>query len=403
MRIAVLGAGVVGVTTAYFLAEHGHTVIVIDRADEVASAASHANGGQLSYSYTDSLARPSLLTKLPGLLFGLDPSFRIRPRINSHLTSWGIAFLRECTTRRHQKNTLTALALAMQSERLLAEIVRKVPIEFSHRGAGKLVLISSQADLKSARDSSALKREHGCTTKVLSIDEVQAIEPAVASMVNGYCGAQYSEGDEVGDANAFTVNLSRWLEENRDVCFSLGSEIHGITHKQGRVDGVRTSDDLVNVDAAVVCLGAWSNKILSPLGITTNVYPVRGYSVTLPPGSAPSNVSLTDLERKIVFSRLGDQIRIAGFADFVGYDTRNDPARIRSLLELAKKVAPKLADYETPSSLDWGGFRPMTPNSLPLVGASKLPGLFLNTGHGMLGWTLACGSADKVAQAIASG
>lgn len=402
MRVAVLGAGVVGVTTAYFLAERGHSVTVIDRANEVASAASAANGGQLSYSFTDSLANPSLLKKLPKILLGHDPAFRIRPRVDTHLTSWGIAFLRQCTTRRSRENTVAALDIAMRSDRLLSEIIRKVPIEFSHRNAGKLVLINSQAELKLARRSSALKQEHGCSTSILSMDEVEAIESAVTSMTNGYCGAQYSKDDEVGDASAFSKNLSCWLEQNREVSFCLGNEIHEVTHQHGRVNGVCTSNELVNVDAAVVCLGAWSDQILAPLGIKTTVYPVRGYSVTLQPGSAASKVSLTDLEHKIVFSRLGDNMRIAGFADFVGFDTRNDSARIRCLLAVAKKIAPEIADYETPSSLDWGGFRPMTPNSRPLVGASKLPGLFLNTGHGMLGWTMACSTADDVAKAVSN-
>ena len=403
MRVAVLGAGVVGVTTAYFLAERGHSVTVIDRCTEVATAASFANGGQLSYSYTDALASPALLSKLPGLLLGRDPAFLLRPRIDSQLLNWGMNFLQQCTTPRSQKNTVAALKIAMRSSELVSEIVSSLPIKFSHRGAGKLVLLSSDAELKAAQRSTELKHEHGCVTQILSMDEVKAIEPAVGSMLNGYVGAQYSESDEVGDAGEFTRDLASWLEENREVRFSMDEEIHELSRKNGRVNGVTTSKDHKDVDAVVVCLGAWSSKILSSLGIKTNIYPVRGYSVTLGLGTMPSSVSLTDLNHKIVFSRLGKRMRIAGFSDFVGYDTRKDTQRIAALLETAQQVAPEIADYETPSSLDWGGFRPMTPDGQPLVGATKIPGLFLNTGHGMLGWTMSCATAETVAEAVSNG
>lgn len=400
MHVVVLGAGVIGVTTAYYLTERGHTVTVVDQADEAASGASGGNGGQLSYSFTDAMANPALLSKLPGVLAGLDPALRFRPPIKALPAQWGLSFLRQCTPQHARSNTLAVLQMAMRSSTLMAELQSRIPLEFSFRKAGKLVMLNTQADLETARDTCALKRQHGCDVQVVTLEQAREIEPALTSINTQSAGAIYSENDEVGDALTFTSQLGQWLSGNSDTEFQYNTTVHHITNGNGKIGAVETDKGTLKPDAIVVCLGAWSGHILKPLEIKARVYPVRGYSVTLPPGENSNSVSISDLNNKMVYSRLGDQIRIAGFADFIGFGTDQDGGRVRTLLDTARSFAPDIANYDVNSTNEWGGFRPMTPNSRPLVGPTPVKGLYLNTGHGMLGWTLACATGHDVAASL---
>jgi D-amino-acid dehydrogenase len=400
MHVVVLGAGVIGVTTAYYLSGRGHTVTVVDHAPGVASGASGGNGGQLSYSFTDAMASPALLSKLPGIVAGLNPAFYMRPSINPQLIRWGLAFLAQCTAQKNQKNTMAVLQMALRSGTLMRELHSTTSLEFSYRRAGKLVLQDSPAALAEARETCELKRQFGCDAQVVSIQQAIEIEPALQEMKNNYAGAVYSNSDEVGNSLEFTSQLSQWLGVNRDVQFRLNTHVRSIVSRNGKLAAVETDKETFEPDAVVVCLGAWSKRLLNPLGIKTNIYPMRGYSVTLPSIKTSNSVSITDLGSKTVFSRLDDQVRIAGFADFVGYRTGKDAARTRLLLETARKTAPAIADFNSGAAADWGGFRPMTPNSQPLIGPSSIKGVHLNTGHGMLGWTLACASGHDVVAGI---
>ncbi len=400
MHVAVLGAGVIGVTTAYYLSERGHSVTIIDRADDVASGATGGNGGQLSYSFTDAMASPALLGKLPTIMAGLNPAFHMRPPVNHDLIRWGLAFLNQCTTAKNRKNTLAILQLALRSGELMTGLRNRTSVEFSHRRAGKLVMLDGPEGLQEARQACALKRDYGCDARVISLEQAIEIEPAIAHMTNNYAGAIYSESDEVGDPQSFTAGLGDWLIANRDVEFRLNSTVHNIGTKDHSLAAVETDEGQLKVDAVVVCLGAWSHKLLRPLGIKTNIYPMRGYSLTFPSTEGSNSVSITDLVSKTVFSRLDDKIRIAGFADFVGYSTTKDETRIRTLLETARKTAPDIADFSIGPADGWGGFRPMTVDSLPVIGPSDIEGVYLNTGHGMLGWTLACVSGHKLANSV---
>lgn len=400
MHVVVLGAGVIGVTTAYYLSERGHTVTVVDSAPEVASAASNRNGAQLSYSFTEAMASPALLSKFPGILAGLNPAFHVCPSINSQLFRWGTAFLGHCNTRSYRENTAKLQQLALQSATLLKDLHCRTSLEFSHRRAGKLVMQESHSAMKEAEEICALKRQYGCDAQVVSLQRAMEIEPAIKKMKNHYAGAVYSESDEVGNSLEFTIGLSQWLAENRNVEFKLNTTVRNIVARNGRMVAVETNRGTLEPDAVVVSLGAWSNHVLHPLGIKTNIYPMRGYSVTLPSIETSNSVSITDLASKTVFSRIGDQVRIAGFADFVGYRTGKDDERARTLMETARKTAPAIADFTTKSAAEWGGFRPMTPDSQPLLGPSTIKGVHLNTGHGMLGWTLACVSGHQVAAGV---
>lgn len=398
MHVVVIGAGVIGVTTAYYLSELGCKVTVIDREDEVADGASHANGGQLSYSFTDALAKPEFVAKIPALLAGRDHGSRMR--LAPSLIPWGARFLSQCTTSRAKKNTIAVLKTAMRSAQLMNELRSALPIEFSHRSAGKLVLLCNDDDLRAAEVSTQIKKEYGCDARILSRDESLAIEPALKGFKDDFVAAVYSKSDEVADARLFTIGLKEWLVRSGNVTFKLGSSVSQLIKRNGHVESVRVADQDIDADATIVCTGAWGNELLQPVGVDAHVYPVRGYSVTLPPGASSPSVSVTALRQRIVFSRIDGYMRIAGFADFKGFRTDEDATRVAALMDVAAGCAPLAADYQATEQQQWGGFRPMTPNGQPHVGPSGIDGLYLNVGHGMLGWTLACASGYDVAQAV---
>lgn len=400
MRVVVLGAGVVGVTTAYYLSERGHSVTVVDRAESVASGASAGNGGQLSYSFTDAMASPALFSKFPKMMAGLDPAFYVRPPLNSQLVCWGQAFLRQCSGHQNRQNTLAILQLALRSASLMTELRTQTGLKFSFREAGKLVLLAGKAALTEAAQVCTLKRQYGCDARVVTFAQAAEIEPALNHLENEYAGAVYSKSDQVGDSLEFTTGLSQWLTLNRETDFRLNTTVQKIVTRGNKLAAVETDQGTIQADAVVVCMGAWSSKLLDPLGIKTNIYPMRGYSLTLPASETSNSVSITDPGCKIVFSRLGDEIRIAGFADFVGFRTGMDGVRAQKLYKTARTIAPSIANYDVSSTGEWGGFRPMTPDSRPLTGPSSVEGVHLNTGHGMLGWTLACASAHDAAAGI---
>lgn len=402
MHVAVLGAGVIGVTTAYYLAKRGHSVTVIDRASDVATQTSYANGGQLSYSYTDSLARPEFLPQMPWLLLGLDPAIRVNAFRNLSMFPWGLQFLAQCTAAKAKENTVAVLKIAMRSAVLIEQLQQKLNLEFSYKRAGKLIVMASKGEMRAARKKQALKQKHGCETHVLSTEEATAMEPALLAMDQDFAGAVYSEFDEVGDAYLFARGLIDWLQTKRSVTLKLGQKVESLSKSKGRIGSVRTDIESIKVDAAVVCLGPWSARLLKSHCVDPQIYPVRGYSVTLPPGKNPPTISITNLQHRMVFSQLDTGIRIAGYADFAGFDTSEDGRRIASLLKTAQGIAPRAADYEAAQKNPWGGFRPVTPTGQPQVGATKTKGLFMNTGHGSLGWTLACATAESVADSISA-
>lgn len=398
MHVVVVGAGVIGVTTAYYLAEAGHDVTVVDRAAEVADGASYANAGQLSYSFTDALAKPEFIATIPSLLAGRDAGSRVR--LAPELIPWGARFLTQCTSKRSRQNTVAVLRTAMRSAQLLGELRSALQIDFSHRAAGKLVLLATDDALRSARASSALKNQNGSDTEILSAKDAFDIEPALAGMAEPITGAVYSRSDEVADSRLFSLRMKEWLQKSGKVTFKLDSTVDPIQKSGGRIRSVRVGDDEIDADAVVVCAGAWSQGLLRPLGINPRIYPVRGYSITLPVADNSPMVSVTVLRRRVVFSRINGAVRIAGFADFNGFSTDDDTKRIDALISIARQCAPQAADFTAAEKFAWGGFRPMTPDGQPRVGPTAIKGLFLNTGHGMLGWTLACASGYDLAQAI---
>lgn len=399
MHVLVLGAGVVGVTTAYYLSKLDCKVTVIDGSANVADGASYGNAGQLSYSYTDSLARPTFFATLPGLMLGKDLASTVR--MDPALMGWGLRFLRQCTTHRADANTDALLQIALRSAELMDEIRADVPVDFAHRHAGKLVLLHGSSALEHAQRTTRIKNRRGCNVRIVSRQETLDIEPAVRAMNGDFEAAVYSQDDDIGDSRLFVDGMRRHLETVADVDFRLGAEVERLIMNNGSVTGAVVGAEEISTDAVVVCLGAWSAKLLRQVGIKAPIYPVRGYSLTLPPGDQAHCVSVTSLQHKIVFGRINGSMRIAGFADFGGFDTSSDERRTQQLLDLAREVAPDAADYSQADAHRWGGFRAMTPNGMPLSGATSIPRLYTNTGHGMLGWTLACATAQSTAETIA--
>lgn len=402
MHVAVLGAGVVGITSAYYLTEAGHSVTVIDGASDVASGCSFANGSQLSYSYTDAMANPAFLAKLPRILMGRDTGIQFHAPISADLMRWGGAFLKQCTTSKAIANTLATLSMAQRSRDLLTELRNTLNADFSYRSTGKIVLLASKSDVSNAERNCELKAQYKCESSVIDIEKACEIEPAIEKMTGNYSAAVYSPGDDVGDAQAFSQALASYLVANRDCRLCLSTQASGLIVDRKKVRGVATTDGEIEADAIVVSLGAHSPAILKPLGLRPRIIPARGYSITVPRGAHSNSVSVTDLAGRFVISQMGERMRIAGFADFTGFSTARDQKRIQQLVDLTRRRAPFAADYANQIEQHWGGFRPLTPHGRPLVGATPIEGLYLNTGHGSLGWTLACASAESLVNSMAS-
>ena len=393
----VLGAGVVGVATAYALARRGLSVTIVDRAPEAGRGTSFANGGQLSYAYTDALASPALLRKLPGLLAMTDPAFRLKPSFDPEFVRWGLDLLRNCSTSRFMANTLAGLRLALESRLAMHALLERHPLEFGHAVSGKLHLYESGASLRAAAGLVEAKRAGGAEHEVLSPAEALNVEPALASIAHRLSGAVYSPQEEVGDPFLFCTELLRVLRSDYGVQAHLGATISSLDLIEGEptavIDGQR-----IHARHMVLCTGVDAPALLKGTGIRAPIWPMKGYSVTAPLGPDAPTVSITDVTRKLVFCRLSGRMRIAGLADLGTRDLSVDPRRLANLLDSARNSLPEAADYERLES-SWAGLRPMTPSSLPLIRKAR-PGFVLNVGHGALGWTYAMGAGERAADLL---
>lgn len=389
MKICVLGAGVVGVSTAFALSRLGHEVEVIDRADCVASGASHANGAQLSWSHTDPMASPAILGKLPAFLVGLDPAMRIHLSLKPNFLGWGLSFLRHCTPSLFEGGRRERHQLAEDSRLALSEFECDFAgAKMRRTGIGKIVLAQTLGQQRAMLQSEKYHTAEQCVE----------IEPALKSWGGNNLGGLYAPDDCALDTVYFCTRLKDEAETKYGTKFRFGETIHSISTKQGRIDGVTTETGHTPCDAVIVCLGNDVNALVRSLGLSVPICSVRGYSVTLPAKAHAPKASLTDLTHKIVFANLGDKIRIAGFADINALQERS-ARRVETLIDIARNCWPDIADYEAEPSA-WTGARPMTPSGIPVIGPTSIEGLFLNAGHGSLGYTFAAGSAQRIANQI---
>jgi len=400
MRVAVLGAGVVGVTAAWYLAEAGHEVIVIDRQPAPALETSFANGGQISASHAEPWANPAAPLQILRWLGREDAPLLWRWRADPQQWAWGLRFLRECAARRTRANISAILRLALYSRAALQSLRRSTGIEYDHLERGILHFYSDPGEFERAIAQAAVMREYGCDRVVKNAAECLAIEPSLAAGKLRIVGGTYTAGDESGDACKFTRELAR-LCERRGVIFRYDVPIERLLTGAGRITGVALRGGEVQVaDAYVAALGSYTPLLLRALGIRLPLVPAKGYSATIPlhPGSIAPTVSLIDDRYKLVFSRLGNRLRVAGTAEFSGYDTSLNEVRCAALLERALALFPQAGRRDEAEF--WAGLRPATPGNVPLIGATRYSNLFLNTGHGTLGWTMACGSGHLLADLL---
>ena len=401
MKICVLGAGVVGLTSAYALARRGHEVTVVDAHARVGQGASLANGAQLSYSYVAPLADPSVWRNLPTYLLDRESPLSWRPAFDPAQWRWIARFLMACNARASARTTAELLRLAFLSRDCLAQLQRELALEFDLRRAGKLVMLSSAAALQSARRQVEVQRGLGCEQQVLSAERCVDIEPALAASRARWVGGVYTPSEQVGDCAAFCEQLAAALAAQANpVRFALGTAVDGVVMAGGRVAALRSPAGDIEADAFVLANGVGSVKTAAQMGFALPIYPLKGYSVTFAADAAAGlpSLSVTDLANKIVYARLGARLRVAGRVDIVGADLALDERRWQALARQARQLFPALA--EGGEVAPWAGLRPATPGGAPVIGRSPLANVFVNAGHGALGWTLACGSAAVLAGVV---
>jgi D-amino-acid dehydrogenase len=404
MHICVLGAGVIGVTSAYRLLRQGHQVTLIDAMPEAGSQTSLGNGAQLSYSYVAPLADPSVWTHWPHYLFGADSPLTLRPSADPAQWRWLLGFLAASNARRVRQTTVELLRLAALSRSCLDALTAEVPLAFSHRNAGKLVMYTDAHGLREARRQVAFQAEYGSRQEVIGAARCLEIEPALAGAQRQWAGGVYTPSEDVGDCAAFCRDLVAAMRGDGNFRFLGATRATGLRMSDGALRAVSAGERQIEADRFVLALGAESAAFARMAGFTLPLYPLKGYSITVPlaagAGAAPQ-VSITDLARKIVYARLGDRLRVAGRIELVGMDSAIPERAIRQLTLGVAELFPGCADLSDPSRLSpWAGFRPATPTGVPLIGASPVKNLYLNIGHGALGWTLACGSASILADSI---
>ena len=396
--VIVVGAGVVGVATAYALARRGARVTVVDREQQPGRGSSFANGAQLSYLYTDALANPGILKRVPGLLLGLEPAFRLKPSLDPAYLAWLLQFLRNATPGRFRANTLAGLQLGLESRAAMAALLAAHPLDFGHAESGKLHLHDSAVGLAEAAKLVELKHQHGGQQEILGTQELLALEPALQNRAVIPVGAVYTPQDAVGDPFRFCVDLLDLLVRSFGVTARLGTTVTDVALHNGQAV-VRVNDgETLTADELVVCAGAESGRWLAPYGLGGSLQPMKGYSFTAPLGVDCPVSSITDVARKLVFCQLHGKVRVAGLAELGTADRTVVAKRFDYLLTTARDILPLAADYAAVGE-PWTGLRPMTPSSLPIVRRLRA-GLSVNIGHGMLGWTFAVGSADRLANAM---
>ena len=404
MKVVVLGAGVVGVASAWNLTRAGHEVTVVERQPAAGLETSFANGGQISASYAEPWANPAAPAQMLKWLGREDAPLLFRLRADSAQWRWGMQFLLECLPSRTRRNTIGILRLALYSRELLKALRAETGIHYDHSERGILHFYTDRSQFIVAQEAARLMAEFGCERLPKTPQEMVELEPALAHALPQLVGGDYMQADESGDAHLFTQRLAV-LCAARGVSFLFGATIERLTHSGDRVEDVqiRNADDgarTLTADAYVVALGSYSPLLMRPLGIRLPIYPVKGYSVTIPitDSTATPHVSLTDEEHKLVFSRLGERLRVAGTAELTGYDSSVNELRCAAILRRAAELFPRAGDFG--SALRWAGLRPATPSNLPYVSRTKYRNLLLNTGHGTLGWTMACGSGRVLADLV---
>jgi D-amino-acid dehydrogenase len=401
MKILVLGGGVIGVTTAYYLARDRHEVTVVHRHSAAASETSYANAGLLAPGHAYAWASP----KSPGImlksLFNPDQALRLKLSMDPRLWWWSWLFLMQCTSERARINTIRKLGLCRYSVDALHEVVADTNVEYDGLNGGNLYFYRTDASFEKGVEHTGILREQGLEMEVFERDGVAEVEPALAPHKDNIAGAVYVPGDASGDARMFTRGLAAYCAEQLSVTLEFDTAIQGIDTAGDRVEGVVTDSGRLEADLYVMSLGCDSAIIGRTIGLRLPIYPVKGYSVTVPmreSNLAPIMGGVDD-DALIAYCPMGNRLRLTSTAEFSGYDTSYRPQDFHAMLRLGRELFPSLADYDQPDY--WAGLRPMTPEGTPFLGPARYRNLYLNTGHGHIGWTMSCGSAKVTADLVA--
>jgi D-amino-acid dehydrogenase len=404
VHVLVLGAGVIGTTTAWFLRSAGHEVSVLDRQAGPARETSLANGGQVSVSHAEPWANPAAPRKILKWLFREDAPLLYRPQWEARQWLWALGFLRECLPARTASNVRSIVRLGLHSREVLRRLRTELALDYARSAHGILHFYSDAEEAAAARASVEFMGRLGCQRRLLDADEAVAIEPALAHFRGRIVGADYCAEDESGDAHQFTVQLAERAAQ-AGVRFMFNATVSRMLVSRERATGVEFIDaagwpQRLDAEAIVVALGVNSFDVLKPLGIRLQLYPAKGYSATfeVTEASAAPVVSLTDSAHKLVFSRFGTRLRVAGTAELAGHGRALNPARCAAIRRRTAELFPGACDYDQPQY--WAGLRPLTPSNVPYLGATRVRGLYLNTGHGTLGWTLAAGCGQLIADRV---
>jgi len=396
MKVLILGSGVIGVTAAHYLAEAGHEVTVIDRQSGPALETSFANAGEVSPGYSSPWAGPGVPIKaIKWLLMHFGPLV-IRPKVDPAMISWVLQMLRNCTSARYAVNKARMVPIAEYSRDCLKALRSDIGITYDERTQGTLQLFRKQAQLDGIGGDIEVLKEFGVPYEVLDPAGCIRVEPALAKVKGKFVGGLRLPGDETGDCQMFTERLASHAA-GRGVTFKFDTSIERIVTEGDRITGVATSAGLLTADAYVVALGSYSPIMLKPIGISIPVYPIKGYSITVPitdPSGAPES-TVMDETYKVAITRLGNRIRAGGTAEISGYDMMLRPARRATLEHTVGDMFPAGGDLSKASF--WCGLRPMTPDGPPIIGKTRYGNLYLSTGHGTLGWTMSCGSGRVLA------
>ena len=393
-QVCIIGGGVIGLASAYALVRAGHEVTVIDARDTLGSETSFANGGQLSYRYVAPLADAGVPLQAMGWLLRGDSPLKLRPRLDPRQWRWMAAFVGACRGSVNKRNAAHLLRLASLSQGTLQQWRVDDRLDgFDWRCNGKLVTFRNAGTFERARANvtDILQQQ------VLSMADCQRLEPSLAA--RDFVGGIYTPSEEVADCHAFCQRLAARLEASGRCTFLLGRKVTGVRHADGAVQAIELGHEVMPVDQLVLAAGHRSAELALPR-LSLALYPLKGYSLSVPIGEqhkAP-NVSITDYDRKIVYARIGEQLRIAAMVDIVGFDARLEPKRLALIKRQALETFPLAGDYA--QAVEWAGMRPATPTGVPLIGASAYRNLWLNLGHGALGFTLACGSGQLLAELI---
>lgn len=401
MKVLILGSGVVGVTSAYYLAAQGHEVAVVDRQPSPAMETSYANAGQVSFGFSSPWAAPGIPQKAIKWMFQEHAPLKIQPRMDPTMARFMLQMFNNCNAERYAINKERMVRVAEYSRACINTLREETGIRYEDRQRGLLQLFRNESQVEAVGKDMRVLEQCGVRHKLLGAEEIQDVEPALARVPGKFVGGLHLPDDQTGDCHLFTNRLADYCRDKLGVEFLFNVDIQRIKRQSGRIESVVTSAGEMTADSYVVCLGSYSPFLVKDLDISLPIYPVKGYSLTVPvtdDGGAPQS-TVMDETFKVAISRFDNRIRVGGTAELASYDLNLLEKRRATISMVVRDVFPEGGDIEKAEF--WTGLRPMTPDSTPIIGATKYDNLWLNTGHGTLGWTMSCGSGQLLADLMA--